>query len=59
MFEQNSVFQDKKVNKYLSALCDKYVVVPADKASKYNGIVLFVKNITMDPNDRTWYFQEL
>jgi hypothetical protein len=38
VFEQNSVFKDKKVNKYLSALCDKYVVVQADKASKYNDI---------------------
>ena len=38
-----SVFKDKQAMRCLSSLHDKYVVVPADKAS--NNIVLFVKII--------------
>ena len=38
-----SVFKDKKANRYLSSLHDKYVVVPADKA--FNNIIFVCKYI--------------
>ena len=43
-----SAFKDQEAVKCLSSLHDKYVIVPADKAS--NDIVLYVNHITSNVN---------